>query len=71
MVVVQLHSAWLIASGVLLLGIWHVVVAVCGKGVAVRAKVAIICDGVNVLFTPSIKATVPETMGAEKLVPKL
>lgn len=68
---VQLHSASLTGTLVVLVGTWQVFAAVAGKGVAVALKVLAISAGVSELLTPSISAMVPETIGAEKLVPRL
>ena len=42
----------------------------CGNGVALPLMRAISCGGVRLAFTERISAAMPETMGAEKLVPK-
>lgn len=69
--VVQLHSPSFTATGVLLVGTTQVLLAVWGKAVTVLRKVLVIWAGVSELLTPSINATVPATIGAEKLVPRL
>jgi hypothetical protein len=42
----------------------------CGNGVALALMRAISCGGVRFALAARIRATMPETMGAEKLVPK-
>ena len=69
--VVQLHSPSFTVTGVLLVGTRQVLAADWGNAVAVLRNVLVICAGVSVVLTPSISATVPETMGAEELVPRL
>jgi hypothetical protein len=65
-VVVQAHSTF---DEVLL---EHTGVPVgCGYGLALASIRAISCAGVRFPFTERINAAIPETMGAEKLVPKL
>lgn len=69
--VVQLHSASLVATGVVPVGVTHAGTPVgCGNGVAVAFKRARMVSGVKLGFAPSINAIVPDTIGAEKLVPK-
>src|SRR4029077_4294955 len=43
----------------------------CGYGVALASIRAINCGGVRLALTARMSATTPETMGAEKLVPRL
>ena len=69
--VVQLHSDSLTGTLVVLVGTWQVLGAVAGKAVAVACRVLRISFGVNELLAPSISAMVPDTIGAEKLVPRL
>ncbi len=45
--------------------------APAGNGVALDLIRAINCGGVRLLFTERISAATPDTMGAEKLVPRL
>ena len=48
----------------------HAVVSGCGKAVAVVFNRVVIVVGVRLALAPSINAIVPETIGAEKLVPR-
>src|SRR5271155_5601695 len=43
----------------------------CGNAVALDSMRAISCEGVRFALTARISAAIPETMGAEKLVPRL
>src|SRR5882724_3374869 len=43
----------------------------CGKAVELDFIREINCAGVRLALTPRIRAAIPETMGAEKLVPRL
>ena len=46
------------------------IAAPVGKGVALAARRAANCAGVRLLLTERISAAMPETIGAEKLVPR-
>ena len=67
----QLHSDSLTVTLVVLVGISQVLTAVAGKGAAVARSVLVIWAGVSDALAPNMRATVPDTMGAEKLVPRL
>ena len=47
------------------------VVTGCGNAVALDCMRAMICGGVRFAFAARMSAAMPETMGAEKLVPRL
>jgi hypothetical protein len=74
--VVQLQGAELIVEAfvalgdIQLMGWLFVSNSGCGNGVAVAFNRVVMVVGVRLLFAPSINAIVPETIGAEKLVPR-
>src|SRR5215469_1367520 len=70
--VVQLHS--LVCKSVAPVGTWHIGTLGSldtGNGCAPACKRVRSCAGVRLPLTASIKPAMPETMGAEKLVPTL
>ena len=67
----QLHSLSLVTMGVVPVGVTQLLVAVCGNAVAVVFNRAVMRSGLKFGFAPNIKAIVPDTIGAEKLVPRL
>lgn len=71
-----MHSrAW--ESSFTPVGSWHIggcgdsPAEVCGNGVELCSSSVVSWLGVKLPLTDSIKAAIPDTMGAEKLVPRL
>src|SRR6516164_5108919 len=68
--VVQLHSFVCRSFGPL--GTWHIgAVSETGKGWVADCRRAMSCSAVRLPLTASISPAMPETIGAEKLVPTL
>src|SRR5437868_2257600 len=70
--VVQLHSA--VCRSVAPEGTWQLGIAgsaETGKGFAPSLSRAMSCAAVKLLLTLAMSAAMPDTMGAEKLVPRL
>src|ERR1700722_4457801 len=65
------HEHWSEPSAVSKVGQTGIFPVLGGKALALASIRAANCTGVKLLLTERIRAAMPDTMGAEKLVPKL